>query len=196
MVKIRGLPVALLLLTACDAQNGLAPSPAVVARTDGPGEHEGQEFLTAAASGGGHYSLAGLDVQFRFRAVSHRDGRATGRFHIKADEGGGLLIDFSAEVTCLAVDPANHRAWIGGVITRNRSTDPDLLTTIQQPGHDIWFRVLDAGEGKDAIDRTTFTGFEGGGGIPTSAAYCAARIWPADNARTWPVVRGNIRVRP
>jgi hypothetical protein len=128
--------------------------------------------------------------------VSQPDGRATGRFHVKADEGGGLLIDFSAEVTCLAVDPVNHRAWIGGVITKNGSTDPGLLTAIQEPGHDIWFRVLDADEGPGATDRTTFTGFEGGGGIASSAAYCAAQIWPADNARTWPVVRGHISVRP
>jgi hypothetical protein len=139
--------------------------------------------------------LPGLDVQFAFSAVSPTDGRVAGQFHHQANEGGGLFIDLSGEVTCLAVDPVNHRAWIGGVITKNTSTDPDLLTEIQQPGHDIWFRVLDAGEGAGAIDRTTFTGFEGSAGIQTSAEYCAARLWPADNARTWPVT-GNVAVRP
>jgi hypothetical protein len=193
MLKIRGLPAALALLLACDPQNGISPQLA----------GDGRAALTAAgvpdglaaATGGGHYALPGLDVQFAVSAVLHGDGRATGQFHHQADEGDGLFIDVSGEVTCLAVDPVNHRAWIGGVITRNTSTDPDLLMDIHQPGHDIWFRVLDAGEGAGATDRTTFTGFEGGGGIPTSAAYCAARLWPADNARTWPVT-GNVSVRP
>jgi hypothetical protein len=195
MAKLRGLLAALALSFACDAPNRLAPPPAVNAPTGESVDQERHEFPNAAASGGGHYSLFGLDVQFGFTTVSLPDGRASGRFHVTADEGGGLLIDFSAHVTCLAVDPVNHRAWIGGVITKNASTDPDLLTDIQQPGHDIWFRVLDAGEGASATDRTTFTGFEGSAGIQTSAQYCAARLWPADNARTWPVT-GNVSVRP
>ena len=57
------------------------------------------------------------------------------------------------------------------------------------------FRVLDSGEGKNASpDRTTFVGFKGGGGINTSPEYCAARIWPAGDARTW-AVTGNVQVR-
>ena len=148
-----------------------------------------------AATGGGHYDVAGLIVQFAFSAVAQPDGRAAGQFHIQADEGGGLFIDVSGAVTCLAVDSDNHRAWIGGVVTRNTSSDPDLPTDIHQPGRDIWFRVLDSGEGGGAIDRTTFTGFKGAAGIETSVQYCAARLWPADNARTWPVT-GNISVRP
>jgi hypothetical protein len=58
----------------------------------------------------------------------------------------------------------------------------------------VWFRVLDGGEGHGAIDRTTFLGFEGGGGTITSAEYCAARIWPVANARTHAVIQGNIQV--
>jgi len=193
MIKVRGLLVALTLSLACDAPNGVAPQPGADARAALSAAEVSDAITPAAATGGGHYALPGLEVQFAFSAVLHGDGRATGQFHHK--EGGGLFIDLSGEVTCLAVDPLNHRAWIGGVITKNTSTDPDLLTDIQQPGHDIWFRVLDAGEGASAIDRTTFTGFEGSGGIQTSAQYCAARLWPADNARTWPVT-GNVSVRP
>jgi hypothetical protein len=195
MAKLRGLPAALALLLACDAQNGIGPRPAADQRAALSAPDASYALVPAAATGGGHYALPGLDVQFAFSAVLHGDGRATGQFHHEADEGGGLFIDLSGEVTCLAVDPVNHRAWIGGVITKNTSTDPDLLTDIQQPGHDIWFRVLDAGEGASATDRTTFTGFEGSAGIQTSAQYCAARLWPADNARTWPVT-GNVSVRP
>src|SRR5687767_10635157 len=76
-----------------------------------------------AATGGGKYLLQGIvEVQFAFSSIQHADGKALGRFHQKFDNGG-LVVDFSGEVTCMAVDPVMHRAWIGGVITRNSSTD-------------------------------------------------------------------------
>jgi len=86
------------------------------------------------------------------------------------------------------VDPVNHRAWIGGVLTQSNDPDPVALV-----GKDAWFRVLDS-SGND-VDRSTFLGFEGGGGIITSAEYCEKQIWPDDNARTWPVEQGNIVIQ-
>ena len=149
---------------------------------------------SAGITGGGQYSLSGLPAKFSVSAIRHPDGAATGEFRQFLDEGGGVVVDFHASVTCMAVDPVNHRGWIAGVITENRSTDPDFLTPIQQPGQDIWFRVLDGGDGGG--DRLTFTGFQGSAGIQTSAEYCETQPWPADNARTWPVTAGNISVRP
>jgi len=148
-----------------------------------------------SATGGGHYDLGGLTVQFAFSAVQQPSGGVAGEFHHYADEGGGLVIDFYGAVTCLSEDPVNHRAWIGGTVTQNNSTDPDFQGDINQPGRDIWFRVLDAGEGAGVVDRTTFTGFQGSGGFQTSADYCAGQPWPTGNARTWPVT-GNVSVRP
>jgi hypothetical protein len=78
------------------------------------------------------------------------------------------------------------------VIVSNDSTDPAFTTPIHQPGHDIWFRVLDNGEGHDPADRTTFVGFEGV--IPSSESYCQQRIWPEGDARTWPVTEGNLSI--
>ena len=145
------------------------------------------------ASGGGHYLVAGsLDVQFAFSAVLYQDGHAAGSFHDRTNDGLGL-VDFDADVTCLAVDSTLGRAWIGGVITANRSTSPDFTDTIYQPGHDIWFRVLDSGQEGSQQDRRTFVGFVGA--FPSSAAYCATRPWAPDNARTWPVTGGNITVQ-
>jgi hypothetical protein len=96
--------------------------------------------------GGGHYLVGGsLDVQFAFSAIQYTDGRVAGSFHDRANDGLGL-VDFDADVTCLAVDHDLGRAWIGGVITANRSTSPDFTDTIYQPGHDVWFRVLDSGQ--------------------------------------------------
>ena len=148
------------------------------------------------ASGGGYYDLAGLPVQFAFTATTHPNASVSGQFHVFADEGGGLTIDVSADVICMSEDPINHRAWIGALVSRNRSTDPDFQTDINQPGDDVWFRVLDGGAGAGTTDRTTFIGFRGAAGIQTSPEYCAARLWPAGNARTWPVTSGNISVRP
>lgn len=147
------------------------------------------------ASGGGHYLLSGtVPVQFAFSANAKEGGAASGRFHHKADSVG---VEFHGEVTCLAVDAATGRAWIGGVVTQNNSTNPAFQQAIHEPGRDIWFRVLDSGEGRHADDdRTTFVGFEGSAGLPTSAAYCAARPWPDGNARTWPVTSGNVQVKP
>jgi hypothetical protein len=105
-----------------------------------------------------------------------------------------VWVDVHGRVTCVAVDSENHRAWVGGVVTENRS-DPDLQEAIHQPGRDVWFRVVDYGSGNDAQpDRTSFLGFEGAAGLITSAEYCAARIWPEEDARTHPVTSGNIRV--
>src|SRR5258708_40226457 len=97
-----------------------------------------------SASGGGHYLVAGsLDVQFAFSAVLYTDGHVAGAFHDRTNDGLGL-VDFDADVTCLAVDRNLGRAWIGGVITANRATQPDFTDANHQPGHDNWFRVLDS----------------------------------------------------
>jgi len=149
--------------------------------------------IETSASGGGHYLVAGsMDVQFAFSAVQYKDGQVAGSFHDRTNDGLGL-VDFDADVTCLAVDRQLGRAWIGGVITANLSTSPDFTGAVYQPGHDIWFRVLDSGHKDDQQDRRTFVGFEGA--IPSSAAYCATRPWAPDNARTWPVTHGSITVR-
>lgn len=153
--------------------------------------------LTAlGASGGGYYNLAGLPVQFAFTATQNPQDDVSGQFHVFVDEGGGLTIDVSGDVICMSEDPVNHHAWIGALVSANRSTDPDFQTDVNQPGDDVWFRVLDGGKGPGAVDRTTFIGFKGAAGIQTSLQYCAAQLWPDNNARTWPVTSGNISVRP
>jgi len=109
----------------------------------------------------------------------------------------GLHVEFEGYVTCVTFDAATNRAWVGGVITANRSVHPSYTTERTQVGHDIWFRVVDYGEGStEPDDRTTFVGFEGDRDIPTSAAYCALQPWVAGDVSTWPVVEGNLQVRP
>jgi hypothetical protein len=185
--------VVLIAIGVVGCQDAVAPTqdPRSALAFDQTGDNG-----ATSVTGNGVFSLAGLDVQFDAYVIKGGDGVAHGRFHQRADEGGGVVIDFDADVTCLAVDPVNHRAWLGGTITRNGSTDPDFLTDINQPGQDIWFRVLDLGNGPQGGDRSTFLGFKGSAGFPTSAAYCAGMPWAPDNARTWPVLSGGIHVHP
>jgi hypothetical protein len=135
-------------------------------------------------------------LTFYVHVKQHAGGDAQGTFHQRYSSGG-LTSDFTGEVTCIAVDQANHRAWIGGVITKNRSTDPSQQGGIFEPGSEIWFRVLDSeSDPSGAPDRTTVFGFTGSGGLTTSAQYCAAQHWTANNANTWAVTRGEIRIQP
>ncbi len=153
-------------------------------------------------NGGGHYAidLGGglvLDAQFGMSVWQvDANENALGNFHHRTELFGDA-IDFHGVATCLSIDAANGRAWIGGVITQNRSVrEPFASGDIYQPGKDIWFRVLDEGQPSEGVDRTTFVGFEGGAGIPTSAEYCEQRPWPAGNARTNALTSGNLKVMP
>lgn len=147
------------------------------------------EGVARAATGGGHFLFSGfLDVQFGFSAVAKADGSAQGSFH-QSYTLEGMTTSYWGTVTCLSVDTVNHRAWIGGVLTKVQSDNPAARLV----GEEVWFRVVDYGEGQDVADRSTVFGFTPL--FETSAAYCAARPWPADDARTWPVTAGNIQVR-
>ena len=150
----------------------------------------------SGTTGGGKFLLLNtIDASFNFNAVQTGDGGAAGNF-FQSFIFQGQLVEFRGRVTCFSVDTDNHRAWIGGVVTVNNSTHPNFTTPRTQPGRDVWFRVLDGGEGLGAdADRTTIYGFEGDRGILTSEQYCAARLWLDGNANTWPVTDGNIQVR-
>lgn len=186
--SLLAVAVVLVACEAPDAPTGLDPAADVALSASPRGGN-------AIAAGGGHFD-AGVPVQFSFSAVQ-RDpsGDATGRFHFSADLGG-LKIEFHARVTCMTADLDNRRAWIAGVITQNNSEHPGFTTEVHEVGKDIWFRAVDYGQGAQALqpDRTTFVGFEGAAGIITSPEYCEARIWPDDDARTGPLLDGNIQV--
>jgi hypothetical protein len=131
--------------------------------------------------------------QFELTAQIDKRGATKGEFTFFADTPTGT-IEFDGRVTCVAFNDELKRAWIGAVITRNGSTRPshDGTLAIHQVGHDVWFRVADRSPGGSGEpDRTTFLGFEGGGGILTSAEYCSLRIWPNDAIA---ILSGNLTV--
>lgn len=153
--------------------------------------------IEASTTGSGTFLVAGtMPGTFAFDALVDDAGEAKGSFQYEL-VFQGQLADFDGAVTCVTFDAATNRAWIGGVVTANRSVHPSYTTPRTQVGEDIWFRVVDYGEGSaHPDDRTTFVGFAGDRDIPTSAEYCAQQPWVDGDVSTWPVVEGNLQVRP
>ena len=140
----------------------------------------------------------GVPMYFTMTALLREDGSATGEAFHNAPLNG-TVIEFRTRVTCVSFDPVNKRAWIGGVIVENNSTDPARMQPRNAVGRDIWWRVVDYGDGGSGTpDRSTFLGFTGDANIQTSAEYCAVKPWPGpadglpQDARTAPLISGNI----
>lgn len=156
-------------------------------------------MVVGSANGSGSFNIGapGADISFELNALSRADGSASGSVYYVTDlTAFGLgTIEMRFDVTCLSRDPALHRAWIGGVVTFNNSTNTTFATDPRrQVGRDVWFRIEDNGDGgSGTLDLSTQLGFEGSAGIITSAEYCATRPWPA--APPHPVTSGNIALR-
>ena len=146
----------------------------------------GDSNVATAVTGAGKFELPdGTVIPFVYVAFKDAAGLVHG--HFLQRQPGTLYV---GEVTCLTVDPVNHRAWVGGVIVYSNDPTPD-----HQAGDDVWFRVVDYGQDHSTPDRSTVFGFKGAAGFDTSAQYCAGQPWPAGDARTWPVTHGDIHVR-
>jgi hypothetical protein len=183
------LLVPAVLFAACQGPT----APEVSGIPDGDALSLAKGGPSPKAAGGGIFD-AGVPVHFEFSVRDADGGGAMGSLRFRTVLGGEA-IDFTGRATCYAIDTDNNRVWVGGVVTRNRSTHPSFTTPIHAVGKDIWFRAVDYGPpGQGTPDRITFVGFEGGGGIITSAEYCAAQIWPDDDARTGPLTAGNLTV--
>lgn len=180
---------AALALSACATD-----APTSAASVDGLAN--ARVVSLASGDGTGQLPPGFSPLTFSLSALALADGSAKGHFSFHHASASGST-EFEGTVTCVSFDPALGRAWIGGVITANRSTHPALQSPIHQVGRDAWFRVVDNGEGENAADdRTTVLGFEGGAGILTSAQYCATQAWTPGDVNTWAVIAGNIQVRP
>lgn len=166
------------------ASVGAASADAVAGQANGSGAYS--QALPASLGGGA------TTFTFTMTTILDAEGGARGSFRHHGIIQG-QVVDFEGVVTCAASDEGLGRAWIGGVVTANNSTHPSFTGAIHQVGKDAWFRVADRGNGGSGeADRSSFVGFEGGGGIITSAQYCAARIWPNDAN---PLVDGNVMVK-
>ena len=144
-----------------------------------------QDQTRASVVGAGQLQLSdGTIIPFAYAAFRDDDGHVGGDF-VQRQPG----VVYVGRVTCLSMDAVNHRALVGGVILYSNDPTPD-----HQVGDAIWFRTVDYGNGNPP-DRSTVFGFKGAAGFDTSAAYCAGMPWADGDARTWPVIHGNIQVR-
>lgn len=185
---------ALIALPALAALGCADAPPTTILLPGGAALAEGAVAAMATGQGASQLPAGFTLLDFAFGAVQLVNGRASGEFRIFWASASGTN-DFRGVVTCVSVDPVNHRAWIGGVVTENNSTSATGMQDRKQVGRDIWFRVVDNGEGESvAPDRTTVAGFEGDAGIITSAQYCQNQPWTAGDVNTWPRVTGNIQV--
>ena len=158
MPKITRAGTALIALAALACTE---PAEPTASRSGPPSPKALAVGTQESVSGGGQFFHPDFGtVTLAFTAIRHPDGSVSGRWQQNQFDVG---FAYKGDVTCFAVDPVNHRAWIGGVITG--SNDPD---------------------------RSTFLGFQGSAGIETSEEYCAVRLWAAENARTWPLEHGNL----
>ena len=192
-----GALIALVVAAACEAPP-VSPSPNRAPSFDDLSDANGARIVKG--QGVVDLSTAGVgDMQFHFAAVQTPSGKASG-FFWQYRERAGKTIEFLGKVTCLAFQPGTGRAWIGGTILTNSSTDEGFrVDTLHMPGMDVWFRFVDYGEGATATqaDRSTTLGFKHSANIITSEEYCATRPWPdtpVPDARTFSVLSGNIDV--
>jgi hypothetical protein len=196
MSGARSAPILFVLLSACSSiGDPSAPVPQASATTS-PGA---TPTIEATGSGTIDLSAAGAtDAVFELVANVAVNGTASGHFRQRRTRGA-FVIDFAGRVTCLTVDLSfPGRARVGGVITKNSSTDPAFLTDNHDVGDDVWFRVQDGGSGPGDVDASTTYGFKPTL-VNTSLEYCAL---PFDGLPWWnpasifPLKRGSIRVIP
>lgn len=180
MFKSRRVAQTLLTLVAL-ASLAFAGHGARVAQADSGGG------VIESMTGSGHFTGSnGEFVSFAHNAVKHADGTVTGNYviHLRS-----LDTVIRGPITCLAV-VGNH-AWAGGIAETVRSDNPNIAAL---EGQDMWFQVIDNGEGaNDPPDITTSTGIAPVGSAPGQAqAYCDAMPQPR-----FPLVveKGNIQVR-
>lgn len=197
MTLLRSLAVAVVLVAACQTQEGpTGPDPSPLGLSE--------SRVVESASGGYHFTadprFFGVPVENRvtFTAARHADGGVSGHFNYEQGVLGDRFI-FKGSVTCFLIYdtpvlqdwpdiPAmtGNRAKWGGVI--EQSNDPTLPV-----GTFLWFQSIDNGEGAGAPpDLSTLAGF---GDEAANEAFCAIANVP--NPLFGPhAVQGNIGVRP
>jgi hypothetical protein len=97
----------------------------------------------------------GCDGNFSLTAIQRADGSVSGQYTDRFAHGDG----FHAVVDCLVVD--GNQAWISGVITSGRFTDPETGERIDLAGLFVFTRVQDNGTtANDPPDQISFSFFD------------------------------------
>ncbi len=117
--------------------------------------------VVKSVTGSGHFRINGKLRNFAFNAREYADGTVDGQWQVhnrKMDAKG------HGEVTCLTF--IGNQAWLGGFATSGVASAP--------PNNEVAWRVVDNGEGKNALpdDQISLQFFTGPAGFASS--YCDA----------------------
>jgi hypothetical protein len=97
----------------------------------------------------------GCDGNFSLTAIKRADGSVSGQYTDRFARGDG----FHAVVDCLVVD--GNQAWVSGVITQGRFTDPETGEETDLSGFYVFTRVQDNGRSaNDPPDQISFSFFD------------------------------------
>jgi hypothetical protein len=158
--RLAGLLGFAALFSACSGTDlAVAPEQASLVESAGP----------LRLTGSGHHprTVAGETdlTTFSFAAVRHADRSTTGRYQYEFRASGFAVY---GPVTC--VTTSGSQAWVGGVVDKVVTDDPDLAATLL--GVDMWWRSKDLGEGLTSADSTTGLGFKFPTTTITAASWC------------------------
>jgi hypothetical protein len=94
----------------------------------------------------------GCDGNFSLTAIQYADGSVSGQYSDRFARGDG----FHAVIDCLVVD--GNQAWVSGVITKGRFTDPDTGEVFDLAGLYVLTTVVDNGtSANDQVDEISFS---------------------------------------
>ncbi len=111
------------------------------------------------------------DMTFKFNVTVYEDASVDGTFSYSANSAAGTL-DIEADVVCATLDNDAGRAWVGGKVTRNGSTDPQFSG---QPGTEIWMRALD--RNAQQMQPLVSGPLMAAGTIKNASDYCSKKPW-------------------
>ena len=158
-------------------------------KADSTGIAQASSPVVARVMGSGHVmrNLTGEDelTTFSYNAVARADGTAHGEYeyHFRAAD-----FFIHGTVTCASV--SGNAGWVGGVIDSIVSGDPADQSLV---GTEIWWRVVDNGEGAgQAADLTTSLLFAVPGLPITAESWCRNQDV---RGVLRDVLNGNIQVR-
>jgi hypothetical protein len=94
----------------------------------------------------------GCDANYSFTAIEYADGSVSGQYTDKFANGDG----FHAVIDCLVVE--GNRAWVSGMITSGKFTDPDTGEVFDLAGLYVFTSVQDNGtSANDPVDKISFS---------------------------------------
>jgi hypothetical protein len=94
----------------------------------------------------------GCDGNFSLTAIEYADGSVSGQYTDRFANGDG----FHAVIDCLVVE--GNQAWVSGVITSGRFTDPDTGEVFDLAGLYVFTSVQDNGtSANDPVDQISLS---------------------------------------